>query len=70
MDNLDIFNTVGFSVAHDENIPIKIKNGNLITAHGSVKINEGEFLQIKFVKVSLLPYSLFFLSAVLILYFM
>lgn len=53
VDNLDIYNTVGFSVAHEENIPIKIKDGNLITSQGSVQVDDGEKLQINFLKVCL-----------------
>ncbi|VDL60424.1 unnamed protein product [Hymenolepis diminuta] len=54
VDNLDIYNTVGFSVAHEENIPIKIKDGNLITSQGSVQVDDGEKLQINFLKT---PYD-------------
>nr|CDS32419.1 expressed conserved protein [Hymenolepis microstoma] len=50
VENLDIYNTVGFSVAHDENIPLKIKDGNLITPKGSVQVSDGEKLQINIVK--------------------
>ncbi|VDN99663.1 unnamed protein product [Rodentolepis nana] len=50
IEDLDIYSTVGFSVAHDENIPLKIKNGYLIAPKGSVQLNDGEKLQINIVK--------------------
>ncbi|KAM7535711.1 hypothetical protein Aperf_G00000101112 [Anoplocephala perfoliata] len=50
INNLDIFNTVGFSVAHDENIPVTIKDGSIITEQGSVHFSDDENFRITFVK--------------------
>ncbi|VDM33298.1 unnamed protein product [Hydatigera taeniaeformis] len=48
--DLDIFRKVGFSVAHDENIPLTIKDGSILVGDASAKLSNDGKLRITFVK--------------------
>ncbi|VDK49360.1 unnamed protein product [Taenia asiatica] len=50
IQDLDIFQKAGFSVAYDENIPLTIKDGSIIVGDASVKLSRDENLRITFVK--------------------
>uniref|UniRef100_A0A5K3ET89 Malectin domain-containing protein n=1 Tax=Mesocestoides corti TaxID=53468 RepID=A0A5K3ET89_MESCO len=50
IEDLDIFQTVGFSIAHDENIPLTIKDNTIFVGDSSTKLNIGEKFRITFVK--------------------
>ncbi|KAH9284620.1 Malectin [Echinococcus granulosus] len=50
--DLDIFQKVGFSVAHDENIPFTIRDGSIVVGDAIVKLSSDEKLRITFVKGS------------------
>ena len=56
IEDLDIFQKAGFSAAHDENIPISIKEGSLFVDQMSTKLHPNEKLRITFVKVIILIY--------------
>ncbi|KAL5108658.1 Malectin-A [Taenia crassiceps] len=50
IQDLDIFQKAGFSVAYDENIPFTIKDGSILVGDTSVKVSNDEKLRITFVK--------------------
>lgn len=52
INDLDIFNSVGFSSAHDVNIPIQIKENTIYFDGSSVKLEDDEKFRVTFTKVS------------------